>query len=493
MSGVASYLLQVCAVLLFIMPAALSQVPDDIRASLTGRGHALLIGVARYDGNSWPELGSIETDLQALQRELAPHFQTITPLPNPTTEQIRSTLRRFLGEQRSAEDARLMIYYAGHGFTAYNPSSQQTTGYITGRDTPRCEDATCDSARLNAIPFSEIDSLNRETRATHVLMMFDSCFSGAVFLTRSDAVDAARYTEDRARTALREPVRYYITAGAANERVPANSPFAPLILRGLRGEADLYNDGFVTAEALGAYLQRNLPVMARVAITPQKGPIADARLSTGQFLFLTGLNRAAVAPKPDAAEIFQTAKAAKDRGQDAEAARLYRLAADKGNALAQAALGWFYESGLGGLAKDDVQAARLYRLAVGEGDAWVPARLAWFYEKGQAGLAQDDIEAARLYRLAADKGNASAQDILGSFYQEGRGGLAQDDIQAIRLYRLAAAQGYADSQSRIGSFYEIGRAGLPKDEGTAIRWYQEAARNDNADAQKALKRLGQPW
>jgi TPR repeat protein len=44
---------------------------------------------------------------------------------------------------------------------------------------------------------------------------------------------------------------------------------------------------------------------------------------------------------------------------DREAARLYKLAADQGNASAQYNLGVFYESGRGGLPQDDCEAACL--------------------------------------------------------------------------------------------------------------------------------------
>jgi hypothetical protein len=100
-----------------------------------------------------------------------------------------------------------------------------------------------------------------------------------------------RYVADQARDAIRKPVRYYITSGGPTERVPADSPFASLVLKGLAGEADFWHDGFISAEELGMYLQRNVPVHARLPLHPQRSAIADetARLSSGQFMFLTGL------------------------------------------------------------------------------------------------------------------------------------------------------------------------------------------------------------
>jgi Sel1 repeat len=87
---------------------------------------------------------------------------------------------------------------------------------------------------------------------------------------------------------------------------------------------------------------------------------------------------------------------------DGEAARLYKLAADRGNASAQVRLGVFYEDGRGGLPKDDresrapLQACRRPGNAAGRAYLWV------FHETGRGGLPKDDREAARLYKLAAE-------------------------------------------------------------------------------------------
>jgi TPR repeat protein len=51
---------------------------------------------------------------------------------------------------------------------------------------------------------------------------------------------------------------------------------------------------------------------------------------------------------------------------DSEAARLYKLAADQGDAQGQVNLGAFYEAGRGGMPKDEREAARLYRLAANQ-------------------------------------------------------------------------------------------------------------------------------
>ena len=178
--------------------AASAQVPDDIKATLTGHGHALLIGVTRYDGNTWPELGSVTADIDDLAKGLKPHFVTVDTLINPTADTIRTKLREFMVYTWNKPDERLLVYYAGHGFSSFNDNSRSTTGYITGRDTLACNGANCDNAIANAIPFNYIDGLNRETRVRQVLTLFDSCFSGLA-VARAPENDATRYAADRAR------------------------------------------------------------------------------------------------------------------------------------------------------------------------------------------------------------------------------------------------------------------------------------------------------
>ena len=65
-----------------------------------------------------------------------------------------------------------------------------------------------------------------------------------------------------------------------------------------------------------------------------------------------------------------------------------------------------YEHG-DGVPQDHAEATRLYRLAAEQGDARAQCNLGLMYEHGD-GVPQDHAEAARLYRLAADQGDARA-------------------------------------------------------------------------------------
>ena len=174
---------------------------------------------------------------------------------------------------------------------------------------------------------------------------------------------------------------------------------------------------------------------------------------------------------------------------DREAARLYKLAADQGDAAGQSALGAFYSYGRGGLPNDDREAARLFQLAAVQGNVGAQNYLGVFYRDGRGGLPKNDRMAALLFRVAADQGNDGAQNNLGVFYRDGRGGLQKDDSEAARLFRLSANQGNDGGQVNLAIFYEHGLGGLLVDKAQAVRLYTLAADQGNITARAALHRL----
>jgi TPR repeat protein len=189
---------------------------------------------------------------------------------------------------------------------------------------------------------------------------------------------------------------------------------------------------------------------------------------------------------------FQLGRAYFAGGKRTEAVSWFRKVAEQGYALAQAGLGQMYETGDGGLSKDDAQAMRLYRLAADQGNAIGRTGLGHMYAQGRGGLTQDDAKAVRLYRLAVDQGYPMAQVRLGHMYARGRGGLTMNESKAVRLYRLAADQGSAAGQFDLGAMYEHGRGGLPRDTAQAERLYRLAAAQGNEHATKALERMANP-
>lgn len=190
--------------------------------------------------------------------------------------------------------------------------------------------------------------------------------------------------------------------------------------------------------------------------------------------------------KPSAQTLASQGYEAYEKGDDAQAVRLWRQAAEKGNVDGQKNLGWAYENGRG-VEQSDAEAVRWYRLAAEQGDALAQYNLGGMYLFGR-GVSQNSAEAARLFRLAAEQGEASAQKNLGLMYKNGDG-VEQSDVEAVQWFRRAAEQDHGPAQFSLGLMYEEGR-GVERNLDEAVRWYRKAAANGNKDAQTALKRLG---
>ena len=187
---------------------------------------------------------------------------------------------------------------------------------------------------------------------------------------------------------------------------------------------------------------------------------------------LGGASTAYAGPLEDGVEAYE-------KSDYANAARLFKLAADQGDAIAQFLLGVMYSEGRG-VPQNYQEAVRLYRLAADQGYASAQSNLGVMYADG-TGVPQNYQEAVRLYRLAADQGYAMAQYNLGVMYDNGTG-VPQNYQEAVRLYRLAADQGYASAQYNLGLSYTQG-TGVPQNYQEAVRLYRLAADQGYAMAQ----------
>jgi|SRR5579871_61624 len=154
-----------------------------------------------------------------------------------------------------------------------------------------------------------------------------------------------------------------------------------------------------------------------------------------------------------------------------EALRLFRQAADLGDPQAMTNLGVMYAHGEG-MQKNGPEAVRWYKKAADGGHSAGMTYLGLAYEKGEM-IPKDYTEAARLYRKAADLGNRQAILNLGTMYYRGRG-VTQSYDEALRLFRQAADLGDPQAMNNIGVMYSEGQS-VPKNEAEATRWYQKAS------------------
>lgn len=68
--------------------------------------------------------------------------------------------------------------------------------------------------------------------------------------------------------------------------MPDQSVFKQVFLDGIREDADLNNDGYVTGSELGMYLQTQLVNYTHGGQHPQYGKINNPKLDKGDFIFV---------------------------------------------------------------------------------------------------------------------------------------------------------------------------------------------------------------
>lgn len=108
------------------------------------------------------------------------------------------------------------------------------------------------------------------------------------------------------------------------------------------------------------------------------------------------------------------------------------------------------------------------------GDAAAEISLGFMYQTGDGGLQKDEVSAVYWYRKAAEQGFAPGQYNLGVSYRNGQGGLAKDERDAVQWYRLAADQGFAPAQNDLAWILSTSVNPELHDPGKALEYAQKA-------------------
>jgi TPR repeat protein/uncharacterized caspase-like protein len=464
------------------------------QASNVQRGpyYALVIG-----NNNYRYLHKLQTavnDADAVAQLLQERYGFKTKvLRDATRNDILTAMTEY--RRTLTENSNLLIYYAGHG--------------QHDRDTDEAYWLPVDAQSDNNANWISADDITRDVKAVsalHVLIIADSCYSGA--LTRD--ADAAINPRERGAflAKMRNSKSRNLMSSGGDEPVAdsgagGHSVFAGAVLESL---SRIEDDEFTAANLFHRLIQ---PVVAgRSDQLPQYSFIRHSGHDAGDFVFSRSdaappwppgvspaVNRDVVAtvlgskPEPSvvaAPDLIASAKRLYESGDYTSALPSFKQASEAGNAEAMAYLGDYYSTrwpGLTGLPKDDAQAVRRYRKSAESGDARGMTRLGQMYSSG-SGVDQDYAQALSWFRKAAQAGDTLGMTDLGLMYESGRA-VDKDYSEALRWFRKAADAGDMHGMNHVGNMYEHGR-GVAKDYSVAVRWFRKAAAAGNAMAMNNL-------
>lgn len=197
-----------------------------------------------------------------------------------TLTKIRSSLGTQLKNKAGKEDM-VIIYFAGHGATEKDVTSPDGDGlekYLLPYDVdPKDLYAT-------ALPMGEISRIFQRIQSDRLIFISDSCYSGAsggrtISLTeiRANISDAFL---DRIATGKGKII---LTASGANEvsaekKHLQHGVFTYFLLEGMKGKADIDQDGLITVDEAYRYVSRRVPDATNQEQHPVKKGAVEGQL-----------------------------------------------------------------------------------------------------------------------------------------------------------------------------------------------------------------------
>lgn len=268
---------RVWAVVILILLAAAVFCPEGFSQQMYEKSWAVVIGIDKYQ--HWPHLQAAVADAKAVAQRLQEMgFEPLTYIADAeaTRDRILTEIGTRLSRETGPND-RVLIYFAGHGYTEELPNGDQV-GYLIPADCPQSNFFTY------AISMQQIRETFSRMRAKHIYYVIDACFSGYGFTRGGGMAPGAR---GYLRVVTEKRAVQMITAGRKGDMAheeKGHGIFTLYLLRGLRGEADLNSDGLVTASELGAYVQPNVYQASGQRQLPQYGRLEGE----GEVVFLVG-------------------------------------------------------------------------------------------------------------------------------------------------------------------------------------------------------------
>jgi caspase domain-containing protein len=250
--------------------------------------YALVIGNSRYQ-----RVNSLQTpvnDAVSLEQVLKSRYGFRTQLlRDATRDQILTALIFY--RRNLTPESNLLIYYAGHGYL--------------DREAGEAYWIPVDGDKDNNMNWISADDITRAVRAVpsrHVLVISDSCYSGAILSEDSSTRSLERGITPREHLAYLAKMQSYKSrnwmASGSKEPVqddgaPGHSIFAAALLQGLNQMKD---EQFAASDLFSAYVKRK--VAGNAPQLPQYGSIRESGDDLGDFIFSRG-----GAPPPDPRDV----------------------------------------------------------------------------------------------------------------------------------------------------------------------------------------------
>ena len=232
---------------------------------------ALVIGIGKYREEAIPPVKYAARDAEVM----AKYLENLGGVPKANIQVLtdekasKSDIQAYLEDwlpRRVNEDSTVFLYYSGHGA----PDPQGREAYIVPY-----EGQPDFPSKL--YPLQNIYASLNKLPAKRVIVMLDSCFSGAK--GRSVTQEGARPLVMHLDNILPAGQKVIVVAGATGNQISSDYDrvkhglFTYYLLRGLRGEADRNSKGVVNLEDLYQYVKKNVSEKASLELNRDQTPV----------------------------------------------------------------------------------------------------------------------------------------------------------------------------------------------------------------------------
>jgi len=249
----------------------------DLRNSSSGNYHAIVIGNSLY--HYMESLDTPSNDAKEIAKLLKDRYGfQVQLLLDATREQIMVALhdaKRTLTPQDN-----LLIYYAGHGDVDATSGRAFWLGVEADRDT-----------RAGWLEADHVRAKIKEMNAKHVLLVADSCFSGAITHPKTTTIGRG-LNETRLRVQWNRRARMVLTSGEVTPVADSagdgnHSVFARYFIQVLRQNDNVMSGEMLSHELSGRMLAQPVQVGQNgQRQRPTYSTLQDANHDIGDFFFV---------------------------------------------------------------------------------------------------------------------------------------------------------------------------------------------------------------
>ncbi|TAY14025.1 caspase family protein [Rhizobium leguminosarum] len=281
--------------------------------------HALLIGEVNY--SAWPHLTAVPSELANLTKALERQHFKVELYFDLNSNDLMQVVDSFVRRKATIQDSRVFVYIAAHG-----ESRDEGTplGYLLPIDAVE-QDAPKTDMAAKALSMLMFSAWAQSPDPRHMLFVFDSCFSGAFFGNRGQAVapgpigkttgtpNAEGFAigpdgklvppppdndglESSDYALSGQPMsrgRQFLAAGDTSDTVPGKSVIAQLISEILDDKvsrAQMNADYWTTGDELGYWIERHAGAITRslLKVPEPPNPVFGRIPDDGQRLYTKG-------------------------------------------------------------------------------------------------------------------------------------------------------------------------------------------------------------